>query len=99
MSIDSIGGVTASAQGFAKPESIQQKDKSSFSNILSDAVNSIKNTEAEAANAQSALVTGESSDLHTSLITALKAETAISFTVEIRNRVLESYNSIMNMQV
>lgn len=99
MSIESISGVLASAQGFSRPEGAQQKSQGGFSNVLSDAIRSIKETEAEAAEARAAILTGESADLHTALIAALKAETAISYTVEIRNRILEAYNNIMNMQV
>ncbi|MGI6151283.1 MAG: flagellar hook-basal body complex protein FliE [Christensenellales bacterium] len=100
MSVESIKGVLASAQGFSqRTQGVQQNSQGSFSNILSEAIDAIKQTEAEAAEAAAALLTGESTDLHTALIAAQKAEIAISYTVEIRNRILEAYNNIMNMQV
>jgi flagellar hook-basal body complex protein FliE len=100
MSVESIKGVMASAQEFSlKTQGAEQKSQSNFSNVLSEAIDYLKQTEAEASQATTALLTGESTDLHTALIAAQKAEIAISYTVEIRNRVLEAYNNIMNMQV
>jgi|GEM_PF-758966 len=99
MSVESIKGVMSSAQAFSQTQGATQKSQANFSNILSEAIDYVKQTEAEAAKANAALLTGESTDLHTALIAAQKAEIAISYTVEIRNRVLEAYNNIMNMQV
>jgi flagellar hook-basal body complex protein FliE len=98
MELSSIGSVIQSAQSIGKTGSAQQSE-SSFSNILSDAIDNIKETEAAAETANEALLTGESDDIHSALIASQKAEIAVSYAVEIRNRVVEAYNSIMDMQV
>ena len=98
MELSSINSVVSGAQSIGKTGGTQQNE-SSFSNILGDAVDYIKETEAEAQAANEALLTGESDDIHTALIASQKAEIAVSYAVEIRNRAIEAYNSIMEMQL
>ena len=96
--IDSISSVVSNAQRISKIGSAQEST-SIFSNILSDALDNMKETEAGAETANEALLTGESDDIHTALIEAQKAEIAVSLAVEVRDRVIEAYNSIIDMQV
>lgn len=98
MELSSISSVINSAQSVSSAGSVQQIG-SSFSNILSEALDYVNETEAESKAANEALLTGESDDIHTALIAAEKAEIAVSYAVEIRNRVVEAYNSIMDMQL
>jgi flagellar hook-basal body complex protein FliE len=96
--ISSISNVVSNAQQISSVGNTQEST-SSFSNILSDALDNIKETEAEAQAANQALLTGESDDIHTALIAAQKANVAVSLAVEVRNRVVEAYNKITEMQV
>lgn len=98
MELSSISSVVGGAQKMSSLTGAQ-KTESSFSNILSDAIGNIEETEAEAEAANEALLTGESDDIHTALIASQKAEVAVSLAVEVRNKVVEAYNSIMNMQL
>jgi flagellar hook-basal body complex protein FliE len=97
MNINSINDIFSAAQKAARANETEEKE--SFSNILSDAVDYIEETEAESDAASQALLTGESDDIHTALIAAQKAEIAVSYAVQIRNKMIEAYNDIMNMQV
>ncbi len=97
MDVSSISNVVSSAQSIGKTQGNQSE--SGFSNILSDALDFIDETEAESQAANEAILTGESDDIHTALIASQKAEIAVSLAVQVRNKVIESYNSIMNMQV
>lgn len=72
---------------------------SSFTNIFSDAVNNLKDTEATAASENEKLLTGQSDDIHTAMIASQKAEVAVELAVQIRDKVIASYNEVMNMQV
>jgi flagellar hook-basal body complex protein FliE len=98
MELSAIGNGLSSIQGVAKAGSATQSENR-FSNILSEAVDNIKETEAAEQAANNALLTGESDDIHTALIAAQKAEVAVSYAVQIRNKLIESYDKIMNMQV
>lgn len=75
------------------------KSESSFTNIFSDALNNVVQTEQDASAANQALLTGEADDTHTAVIAAQKAEIALSLAVQVRNKVIESYNNVMNMQL
>jgi len=97
MNIESIGKVFSEAQKLANAN--EAKENESFSNILNDAIDYIEETEAESNAASEALLTGESDDIHTALIASQKAEIAVSYAVQIRNKMIEAYNDIMNMQV
>ena len=97
MNISSVNALLSGAQKAAQAN--ETKETESFSNILNDAIEYIQETEAESDAASEALLTGESSDIHTALIASQKAEIAVSYAVQIRNKMIDAYNDIMNMQV
>jgi flagellar hook-basal body complex protein FliE len=87
-SINSIGSSTKKTQS-----------ESSFTDILSDAINSAQESEGSVKDENAALLTGETDDLHTPVIEAQKAELALDLAIQIRNKVISAYNEVMNMQV
>lgn len=97
MSINPIGNAFSGAQKAAQAS--EATENQSFSNILSEAIDYMEETEAESSAANEALLTGDSDDIHTALIASQKAELAVSYAVQIRNKLIEAYNDIMNMQV
>ena len=98
MELSSISNAVSSVQSITETGNAQQSE-SGFSNILSEAIDYIEETEAEQQAANNVLLTGESDDIHTALIAAQKAEIAVSYAVQIRNKLMESYDKILNMQV
>ena len=46
-----------------------------------------------------ALATGQSNDIHSVVLSVAKADLAFRFLMEIRNRVVSSYQEVMRMQV
>ncbi len=73
-----------------------------FSSILDSMLNSVDETntlqnQAEAAAIEFAL--GESDNTHDLLIAQTKANTALQYTVAVRDKLLESYQQIMQMQI
>ncbi len=71
----------------------------SFINVFSEIYDMAESTEAENKSSVLSLLSGDVDDISSVLIDAEKAEIALSLTIEIRNKVLEAYNEIMNMQV
>ena len=74
----------------------------SFDDILSTAMNMVTETNdyqnaAESAEIQFAL--GESTNTHDLQIAQEKANIALSYTVAVRDKVMEAYKEIMNMQI
>lgn len=73
--------------------------ESSFTDILSDAINSAQESEGSVQDENAALLTGETDDLHTPVMEAQKAELALDLAIQIRNKVISAYHEVMNMQV
>lgn len=76
--------------------------ESSFDSVLSAAMNMLNETndlqnDAESAKIQFAL--GQAENPHDMQIAAQKALTAINYTVAIRDKMVEAYREIMNMQI
>ncbi len=70
-----------------------------FKDFLTSAIDNAELTTADSRAYTDALLIGEVNDLHNVTIAAREAELAISLTVQIRDRMVESYNEIMRMQV
>lgn len=85
---------------FSGSESIAAgRSGTSFSDVLANAFSLTEDTSAENNKATLDLLTGNTGDLSTPLIAAEKAEIALNLTTAIRNKALEAYKDIMNMQV
>ncbi len=70
-----------------------------FSSFLSDALNKLERTQAEAEQAAADLATGQVDDFHTPVIAMEKASLALGLAVTVRNKVVDAYNQIMQMQI
>lgn len=71
----------------------------SFSTFLDNALTELNNTQTQANQATTALVTGQIDDFHTPIIAIEKASMALSLAVTVRNKVLDAYHEIMRMQI
>lgn len=101
MDISAIGSIQSDyfEQAFDQPAA---KADSSFDAIFSTALNMLKETSdlqntAESLEVQFML--GDADNSHDLQIAQQKANTALAYTVAVRDKVLEAYNSIMNMQM
>ncbi|MBR1572786.1 MAG: flagellar hook-basal body complex protein FliE [Lachnospiraceae bacterium] len=73
-----------------------------FDSVLNSAMKLVSdtNTLQNEANAQEiSFALGESDNVHDLLIAEQKANLALQYTVAVRDKFLESYNNIMNMQM
>lgn len=70
-----------------------------FANILSDAIQNARETQAVSQQSGYDLAMGNMDDLHTMMINSSKAATAMEFTVELTGRAVNAYNEILRMQV
>ncbi|NCB50696.1 MAG: flagellar hook-basal body complex protein FliE [Clostridia bacterium] len=73
--------------------------ETSFADIMSDSLSLFSETGAESDQVTLDLLTGSTEDLSSALISTEKAEIALNLTVAIRNKAVEAYKEIMNMQV
>ena len=75
------------------------KSDKSFGQFLSDAVDNVNTLQKQAAQASTDLATGRIEDISQVVIAAEKAAVSLQLTIQIRNKVLESYQEMMRMQV
>ena len=73
--------------------------ESSFGSIFRDMIQDVKDTDAEFTQAQYLLATGQMDNPAQLNIAGYKAELSLSLLIEMRNRALEAYNELKNMNV
>lgn len=72
---------------------------SGFSDLLAGMVGEANNQQLTADVAMQKLVTGEESNVQDVALAMAKADISFQFVMEIRNRLIDSYQEIMRMQV
>lgn len=86
------------APGAAKNQTIQGQG-GNFWNSLQQALGQVDQMQQEASLSAQQLALGNEDFLHNTMIAYEKASLALQLTIEIRNRMVESYQEIMRMQM
>lgn len=100
MDVSVIGGLTNVMQERVVGES--QVDGTLFETMLSTAVENINTTNNYLSNAENEYMSfalGETENTHDLTIAMQKASTALQYTVAIRDKMLDAYKEIMQMQI
>ena len=71
----------------------------SFTDFLNNAIKDANKLQLESEQLNQAFAMGLNDNLHQVMIASEKADIALQFTVQIRNKVLEAYQEIMRMPV
>ena len=74
-------------------------NSASFEDILSQSINAVDAVSKNAQTEVQVLMVGESDNLHQSVIAMQEAGVAFTLMVEVRNKLLESYQELMRMQI
>ncbi len=85
---------TSPAPGAASPAG-----SASFSNVLGGFVQEVSDKQAAASDAVTGLLSGKNVSLHQTMISMEEASVSFQLMVEVRNRLLDSYQELMRMQV
>jgi flagellar hook-basal body complex protein FliE len=80
-----------------KGEAAGAVDQPTFSDLLSDMVESVNNLQSESAQSQQAFLAGEPVELHQMMIKAEEAGVAMDLLLEVRNKLLTAYNDLIKM--
>lgn len=70
-----------------------------FSDILGEALNKVNDLQIESQAATDSFLSGETDNIHNVMIAGSKANLALQMTIQVRNKVMDAYNEIMNMQI
>ncbi len=70
-----------------------------FSSFLSDAMNKVNQAQVESSNLADRFAAGEITDLHQLTVAGQKASVMLQMTMQVRNKMIESYQEIMRMSI
>ena len=70
-----------------------------FADFLSSAIGQTIATDADDKITNVGLMVGDLTDLHTATIAATRAEITLGLMIQVRNKMVESYQEVMRMQV
>jgi len=79
--------------------SISSGSGSNFANVLGDLVSEVSQKQAAAGSAVTGLLSGQNVSLHQAMISMEEANVSFQMMVEVRNRLLDSYQELMRMQI
>ena len=77
-----------------KPE-----DGASFGDMLKSAISATNELQKQSDVEIQKLMTGETQDLHTTMLAVQKADLSFQMMMQVRNKLLQAYQEIMRMQV
>lgn len=77
---------------------VGEVDPNNFSNILSDALKQVNETQVQADESTQKLVLGEVDDIHQVMLDMEQAKLSLQLTVQVRNKLVEAYQEISRMQ-
>ncbi len=75
------------------------KGDKSFGQILKNSIEEVNRLQGAANKAIEQLATGETKNIHETMIALEKAEISFKLMLEVRNKILEAYNEVMRMNV
>lgn len=73
-------------------------DNASFGQWLNKSIASVNEMQAQGDRSAEKLVTGESKDIHGTMIAMQKASISMSLMLEVRNKVISAYEEVKRMQ-
>ena len=101
-SISGTSQITPSMLSGLSADKIGKADGTMFEAFLNTAVDNLKTTNSylsDAENEEIKFALGETENTHDLTIALQKASTALQYTVAVRDKVLEAYRELMNMQI
>ncbi|MDD6734032.1 MAG: flagellar hook-basal body complex protein FliE [Lachnospiraceae bacterium] len=104
MELSSIYGINTDAVNTLKNVSLDKTEEGNdmFASLLNTAIDNINSTNALLSNAENEEIKfalGETTNPHDLTIALQKASTALQYTIAVRDKFLEAYKEIMNMQI
>jgi len=72
-------------------------NKSEFTDLFNNLINSVNDLQLDAGKVQELLATGDAADLHQVMIAAEEAGIAMDLMLEIRNKLVDAYKTLMQM--
>lgn len=81
------------------PAADNESSSVSFGSYLKDALDKVNNLQLESEQIGNDFAAGKTDNIHQVMIASEKADIALQFTMQIRNKILDAYSEIMRMQI
>jgi flagellar hook-basal body complex protein FliE len=92
--VNSVASATNPVSAGAK----QSSSQTPFADLVTDAIGQVNQLEDQAKATVGGLMTGTGVDVHQAMIATEKASMAFELALSVRNKAVQSYQSIMSMQ-
>lgn len=99
MRIEPLKLFQAGTASVLQNDTTQATPGKSFGDIFSDALGDVNKLQQDASQASTNLATGKLQDISEVTIATEKASIALQLTMQVRNKIVESYQEVMRMQV
>jgi flagellar hook-basal body complex protein FliE len=76
-----------------------EKNGTAFGEILKDAISTVNKLQKQSDQDVQKLMTGESQDLHSTVIAMQKADLSFQMMMQVRNKIVQAYQEIMRIQM
>lgn len=97
--IPGVTGRIAGVSGIAESDTAGAIEPGKFSSMLANGLGSVSDLEAAADAASADFAAGGPTQIHEVMATTAKAQLGMQVLVEVRNRAIEAYQQIVNLQV
>lgn len=77
----------------------EENSITSFSTVLSDAINKVNDAEVNSNNKIEALIKGEDVEMHEVMLAMQEASLSLQALIEVRNNVVDAYKEISSLQL
>ena len=100
MNISTIDGVSLEQYSdFFKSNSITEKKESDSFDSIMNSVNETNTLQNKAEEAEVQFALGQSDNTHDLLVAETKASVALQYTVAVRDKIIDAYKELMQMQI
>lgn len=99
MNISSLGNRLVAGIDLEKEMDANLEGTTSFKDIIKEQINRVNDIQIEADNMTNKFIAGEIDDLHQVMIATEEARLSLELAVQIRNKCIEAYKEINNMQL
>lgn len=97
--IPAVGGAAWQAQLSSATKPAASGGSQSFADTLQSALDSVNESQANADDKLAELAAGETPDLHGTMIALQEADITLRTMVSVRDKVVDAYQQVMNMQI
>lgn len=99
MNIQSVG-TSSILNNVSTPKTFDESNKeTSFSEVISDAINKVNESQINADEKVEALIKGEDVSMHDVMLSMQESQISMQLLIEVRNKIVEAYEEINRVQL